>query len=164
MFTLLYISAILITLLFGASVVALVSRDRQTKQRLAELEKQYADEQILASDIATFAGRASYGTNQPSGAGPLILTSRRLLFEMLSPPRKLAISMEAVRNAEVIEVQGGRAKALQVAFHDDKADVMDLAVWVLPKMDEWAHKIAVARVEAMKGDKPIGMAPWERDG
>ncbi|RJQ53690.1 MAG: hypothetical protein C4521_07415 [Actinobacteria bacterium] len=161
----LYVSAAVIALLVAASFGAIALKDRQAKRRLAALTEEYASEEILESSIATFAGRASYGSKQTLGAGPLLLTSRRLLFEM-SPGRTLAISTNALRSAETTALAGGKQQALKVTFHDEKAGNTDAAVWVVQRPQEWAAKLARAGADAMREQPPPSgiILPWERDG
>ncbi len=155
-----YVSIVVIGLLFVASLLAVIRKDRRARKRLGELNREYESETVLASTIATFAGRASRGSRQPLGTGPLLLTSRRLLFE-LTPARSFAISTNAIQGAEVIELKGGKRRALQVAFTDGCAELTDVALWVLPGVDEWAEKIGRARNEAAEAAEPTRVVPWE---
>jgi len=157
--TVLYVGAIGMALLFGAAIVAALTKDRLVKKGVDALKAELADEEVHKAATATFQGRASHGQKQVTGEGALVLTARQLVFEMLMPKRRLAISLDSISNVDRATDLGPKAPALAVYFHDDAVDIDDVAVWLLNGVDEWVTQIRRARLRTNKGsDAP----PWER--
>lgn len=154
MYTALYVGSVAVMLLLGVAIVGAVARDRLTKKGLEELTKRLADEEVLASTVATFQGRASHGAQQVTGPGALVLTARQLVFEMFMPQRKLSVSLHSITNAGRAKKLDPKVPALAIYFHDERADIDDVAIWLVDNAERWATQVCEARLRATKGDDP----------
>ncbi len=154
MFTLLYVAAVIIMLVFGVMIVASITKGRLTATALEDLKRELVDEQFILGSLASFQGRASFGAKQVTGDGALVLTARQLVFKMAMPERKVAISLQSVSDADRAKDVDPHVKALAVHFHDEKADVDDVAVWLVDDVDDWVRQIRGARLRATMGDDP----------
>jgi hypothetical protein len=149
-----YLGAVVVVVLLGVFVVMSMGRDRLAKKGLEQLKAELGGEGVLSGTVATFQGRASHGANQVTGLGALVLTARQLVFEMLAPQRRLAISLGSVSDADRPEELGPKSPALAVYFRDEKAAVNDVAIWLVDDVDGWVRRIREARLRATMGDDP----------
>lgn len=159
-----YIAALVLVVIFGIALVGVLRKNRATGNLLDDLKKELTEEDVILSGVATFVGRSSFGPKQAAGTGALVLTARQLVFQMIMPKRRLAVSMHSVTGAKEPKAQGGKVSLLEVGFHDEKAGVDDAAVWVVPNPADWALQINAAQLRATRGATRDlgGIAPWER--
>jgi len=112
------------------------------RRRMHKLLDSLDSEQVLAlANGANFFGLESAGLGQVRGNGSLVLTDRRLLFEMWIPRRRISIPLHQIQTVETPRAFLGKTRfrrLLKVSFSAE-AGQYDAAAWGLGNLhDFWA--------------------------
>ena len=133
-------------------VILMQVRVKQVKQANQLLEE-FKEENILAyTTSANYMGIESSGMEQIRGNGFLMLSSHFLLFERLSPAKRLLIPLRKIYRVDQVPSFLGRRNikpVLRIAFTDDNGE-QDKAGVLLRDPDKWQHLIQAASDQARK--------------
>jgi hypothetical protein len=133
-------------------VILMQVRVKQVKQANQLLEE-FSEENILGyTTSVNYIGVESSGLEQIRGNGFLMLSSHFLLFERLTPNKRIMIPLRKVYRVDQVPSFLGRRNikpVVRIAFADDRGNQDKLGL-LLRDPDKWQHLIQAASEQARK--------------
>ena len=114
---------------------------RLFKKRIEEIVAKFQENEILKqSESANYFGLESKGVRQIRGNGVLILTQKKLYFEMWVKPKTIVeVPVSSIQKIESVKSHLGKnkfQKLLKVSFINEKGN-LDSVAWLVRGLEEW---------------------------
>ena len=111
------------------------------KNRIKEILAKFQESEIVkVSESANYFGLESKGVKQIRGNGVLILTKKKLYFEMwVRPKTVIEIPINSIQKIESVKSHLKKSrfkKLLKVIFTNERGNV-DSVAWLVRDLDEW---------------------------
>jgi hypothetical protein len=99
---------------------------------------------LKLSESANYFGLESKGLRQIRGNGVLILTQKKLYFEMWVKPKTIVeVPISSIQKIENVKSHLGKSKfqkLLKVSFINEKGN-LDSVAWLVRDLEEWMHSL-----------------------
>lgn len=129
----------MVVILILISIVIYYLLVHYIKRRLKQFLMGFEDETILLiHDQVNFMGQSKRGIMQLRGNGFLVLTSKRLAFQMITPKKNIIIETCLISSVEIVETYLGKfigQYLLKINYYDQE-ELMSMA-FSLSRIEEW---------------------------
>jgi hypothetical protein len=114
---------------------------RLFKKRIEEIVAKFQESEIIkVSESVNYFGLESKGVMQIRGNGVLILTNKKLFFEMWVKPKTIVeIPLNSIQKIEAVKSHLGKTKfrkLLKISFINDQQN-LDSVAWLVRDLEGW---------------------------